>query len=458
MQKSPELSIKIRIGRIFPFTVRGFAFFLLSVLITVLGYIRMDLASLLWGCAFFLISLYSFIGSHIVKHILSRFLFNTPESVNISVPYRGVFPGDNISLRLRIELPGVILPGFMINFLCRMHFPGRVPLVFNAELKRGINETFITKKGKYRGIYKSREVSVICRDLLKFTESAVNIEFSEAVVVYPFLAGHREMPDYSEEGGESSRYSVRKRRSDEFLEVRKYFPGDDVRKLNWKVFAHTGELFLRVGEETPPPLSEILFILDSGLNTGVPEELRADYLDAIVEECGLNIMELISTGAEVLFLSHGAEQAVPVNPEKSEYLLRMLSGVTWQRNPEKVNFPVRKNMHVVIFSSPGSPSLEYYVKSSVNRGWAATIYFKTLIFNKLEKRGFKDFIFRTGSKGPTKYGRANYNLKQAEKAFKEVLNTELSKYGKFRGTFRGADKDSNRGSRFKKGRVNAYKI
>lgn len=195
MLKSPKSNIRIRIKNIFPFTARGLAFFFLSVLITALGYIRMDLASLLWGCAFFLLSVYSFIGSHIVKHILSRFLLNTPESVNVSLPNRGIFPDEKVNLRLRIELPGVILPGFLINFSCRMYFPGRTPLVFNAELKKGINETFITKTGQYRGVYKSRTVSIICRDLLKFTESFIKLQFTESVVIYPSLAGHREVPD-----------------------------------------------------------------------------------------------------------------------------------------------------------------------------------------------------------------------------------------------------------------------
>lgn len=45
-------------------------------------------------------------------------------------------------------------------------------------------------------------------------------------------------------------------RSEELYEVRQYKPGDDPRRINWKVYAHTGEPALREGELSPPPSSE----------------------------------------------------------------------------------------------------------------------------------------------------------------------------------------------------------
>ncbi len=43
------------------------------------------------------------------------------------------------------------------------------------------------------------------------------------------------------------------RRNDELYDTRPYFPGDDTRKINWKLYAHTQELNIRQGDFSPPP-------------------------------------------------------------------------------------------------------------------------------------------------------------------------------------------------------------
>lgn len=51
-------------------------------------------------------------------------------------------------------------------------------------------------------------------------------------------------------------------RSDNLYEIRPYHTGDDPRKINWKVYAHTGDLSVREGELLPPPSSEYIFIIN----------------------------------------------------------------------------------------------------------------------------------------------------------------------------------------------------
>lgn len=52
------------------------------------------------------------------------------------------------------------------------------------------------------------------------------------------------------------------RRSEELYETRQYLPGDDPRKINWKVYAHTGALAVREGELLPPPSAEYFLIVN----------------------------------------------------------------------------------------------------------------------------------------------------------------------------------------------------
>ena len=62
------------------------------------------------------------------------------------------------------------------------------------------------------------------------------------------------------------------------------------------MFAHTDELFLRIGEEVPPPESRILFILDTTEGPFVPRSAAADYLDSLVESCASVMTHLVRRG------------------------------------------------------------------------------------------------------------------------------------------------------------------
>jgi len=52
------------------------------------------------------------------------------------------------------------------------------------------------------------------------------------------------------------------RRNAELIESRPYYPGDDPRHIHWGMYAHTGELFLRIGEEVPPRVGTVTVALD----------------------------------------------------------------------------------------------------------------------------------------------------------------------------------------------------
>jgi uncharacterized protein (DUF58 family) len=73
----------------------------------------------------------------------------------------------------------------------------------------------------------------------------------------PELAAGRRRGDLSNE------------RNEELIETRPYHPGDDIRRINWSAFAHSGELFLRIGEETPPPAWAVRVVVDTRGVTGV---------------------------------------------------------------------------------------------------------------------------------------------------------------------------------------------
>ena len=64
---------KDRPGKLLAFTRWGILFFFLSVLILLIGALRMELAAILWGSAFCLLALYSLLANRIMQAILRRF-------------------------------------------------------------------------------------------------------------------------------------------------------------------------------------------------------------------------------------------------------------------------------------------------------------------------------------------------------------------------------------------------
>jgi uncharacterized protein (DUF58 family) len=64
------------------------------------------------------------------------------------------------------------------------------------------------------------------------------------------------------------------RRSDELYESRQYLPGDDPRKINWKIYAHTGSLAIREGELLPPPSAEYVLIVNPCRDRALRGEAR----------------------------------------------------------------------------------------------------------------------------------------------------------------------------------------
>ena len=73
------------------------------------------------------------------------------------------------------------------------------------------------------------------------------------------------IPFSPKSGGAEQRYEPHYLKSDELTDHRPYVPGDDPRRINWKLYGHAplGELFVREGEPEPPPHSRLLLLIDT---------------------------------------------------------------------------------------------------------------------------------------------------------------------------------------------------
>lgn len=120
------------------------------------------------------------------------------------------------------------------------------------------------------------------------------------------------------------------RRSEELYESRTYLPGDDPRKINWKVFAHSGILSLRQGELLPPPANNYYLLINTfyGNQPKLKTEACFDILINRIAFIGETLLQQNKTITIVTENQNGEIVQIALSPNTlnlSERLLEFLA-------------------------------------------------------------------------------------------------------------------------------------
>ena len=91
-------------------------------------------------------------------------------------------------------------------------------------------------------------------------------------------------------------------KSDSLTDHRPYVPGDDPRRINWKLYSHAplGDLFVREGEPRPPPHSQLIILIDGETDPSLysPEEGRRG-VDILCENALRAAQEFSARGMDI---------------------------------------------------------------------------------------------------------------------------------------------------------------
>ena len=71
-------------------------------------------------------------------------------------------------------------------------------------------------------------------------------------------------------------------------------PGDDPRRINWKLYGHGGELFIREGEREPPPHSNIIILINTQYDALYTAKTARHAVDLLCE----NALAIAADGKE----------------------------------------------------------------------------------------------------------------------------------------------------------------
>lgn len=289
---------------------------------------------MVWGASFSLLFLILLILALIQVLIYKTFYkrnppqFALPSSVNSE---------QNFSVDLELGIP-FVLPGFRLRWTCHYQWEdGHRDLWGSAALLSGRTLFPVAFAGPQRGVYRGRSGTLVLEDLMGFTSFAICQGDPVTLYVYPVLKEEFDSEKIQVFGGSSATNERERVRSEELLEVRKYYPGDDARRINWKMFAATGEMFLRIGEEVPPPSGEAVVAIFPQSETVEKSPENSPMSDRLVLMLLALLDNLLMKGCRLVVLTGKGQENIVYNPENPHRLLQFLSSITAGKSASHVD-------------------------------------------------------------------------------------------------------------------------
>ena len=98
-------------------------------------------------------------------------------------------------------------------------------------------------------------------------------------------------------------------RTHELYESRPYFPGDDPRKIHWKLYAHTNTLSIKLGAFEPPPVKRLTIYIEEPVCVKKKERaLTVSIFNAFIGRLSGGIIELLNAGIQCSLLLYDYPQ------------------------------------------------------------------------------------------------------------------------------------------------------
>jgi hypothetical protein len=177
---------------------------------------------------------------------------------------------------LFFELPAILIR-YSINLSTRDN--KKIKRTFpRTLLKTGEASFTAPRRGEYFGIYDEITISD-CFGFFYFTYKIMDKRIARLFVTP--LVEETNFPVSGFSGGSARRNENEIVRTDDLIEQRPYIPGDDPRRINWKLYGHSGSLFVREEDREPPPHSILVMLLCTEVDSFLyPRSADEDYKDA----------------------------------------------------------------------------------------------------------------------------------------------------------------------------------
>ena len=308
--------------RIFSVSFHGVVYILLGVLILLNGFIRGELFSSICGTILVAFSLYC---------LLSVWLsFIAWKKMPLSVEWN---KSDVLAIKITVDTQrGKKLSFFFSRVNCLIGFVDgeNAARQFTVSARIDGVETITTNPLPARGVYRTKAPITTVSDFVGFFSVYIQHPDKESpmpLVVEP-VPERTKTPEWQNSKAGSFIGKSMYRRSDEFYESRPYTPGDDPRKINWKAYAHTGNLSIRQGDLLPPPSSEYTFLINTQTERTPDTALRGRF-DILINRTANIALELLSQNRIVtIAMTTGTRRLIDtIRPDDTDEERKLLNAL-----------------------------------------------------------------------------------------------------------------------------------
>jgi hypothetical protein len=155
------------------------------------------------------------------------------------------------------------LPGILVRYVIELSTKDGRALnhIFDPDFLQNDMSPFTVP---LRGAYYGERDKLLVFDVVGLFHAAIIVHQTPGprLLVTP-RAAEQVLSLSVQSGGAEQRIDPHFLRTDDLIEHRPYIPGDDPRRINWKLYGHAGDLFVREGEPEPPPHSKLLILIDT---------------------------------------------------------------------------------------------------------------------------------------------------------------------------------------------------
>jgi len=285
--------------------ILGWLVILVTILAFIAGRLRNELALTLLGTVFLIILAYCFLAVFLLSLLYRR----KAETLSLVIVSETVSTGKQGELLIKTEGADLAkkdrfrrLPAILIRCeLCLRTRDGRVIRHYADPGFENSSVFSVEERGAY---YSSPESdSFVIFDAPGFFRLSLPLPRNENVRLLALPHPAEEALRFSlNSGGAEQRNEPHYRKSDELTDHRPYVPGDDPRRINWKLYSHAplGDLFVREGESEPPPHSRLLFLIDTEADLSLysPDEARR-AVDLLCENALSAALEFSAQGMDI---------------------------------------------------------------------------------------------------------------------------------------------------------------
>jgi uncharacterized protein (DUF58 family) len=278
----------------------GVCIFLIALLGFAGGGLRNELVLTLVGAVFMAPLVYCFAA----LGFLSRIHRKKVPALSVRMAAKNISAGTRGECSLSRTGPGqrgfFRLPGMLIRYAVNLETRDgrRIRHLFDPDTLKGGASSFAVP---LRGAYYGGGDELLILDMLGFFRVSFSVpqDRGPRLLALPGAAAEP-IPVYIRSGGDEQRRENNFLRTDNLIDHRPYIPGDDPRRINWKLYSHGGDLFVREGEPEPPPHSKLTILVDTQTDGGLygPDAGRRG-VDLLCENALAAALEYTGRGMEV---------------------------------------------------------------------------------------------------------------------------------------------------------------